>query len=145
MNVALLAIVPLVKHALGESDHDLAVSVDAAAIKGRLHEAALAEPVFALAGQKPVAQEGAQEPRDVVLDEVAVFRDQDLLDIVRMIEEINALGAETEGNDIAILARAAGKECEHVPPERRQVTAQPIPVRPRWVAVGSHARFILPG
>ncbi len=81
---------------------------------------------------------GRSSSKDVALAELAIFGDEDLLDEVGMESERNFARTETDGNDIAVFARAARKEAEHVAAEFGQIAQQPASGRTWRQAVDSH-------
>jgi len=53
-------------------------------VEGRLGEPSLAPPEFALAGQKPIAEQAAVSPEDSRLGKVTIVLDEHVLDQVRV-------------------------------------------------------------
>src|SRR4051812_33593001 len=63
-NVNLSTILPRLLVAFRTADHAFSEARDSGMVKGRLHEATLAFPNVAAAGEQPVAERGAQHAGD---------------------------------------------------------------------------------
>src|SRR5262249_48646512 len=61
-----------------------------------------------------------------------------LFDEVGMAGQVDAARAELEGHQVAVLARAAGEEPEHVAAEFRQIAQEPVPRRAGRAIGGGH-------
>ena len=129
VNVAGFAVAPGIEHAPRQGNDRLGVGGDALAAKGGLHEAALAQPELAFAQEQAVAQPGDQHALSEVLDEVAVAGGEDFLDAVGVADEGDAAGAHAQGEDVAILAGAAGVEAEDVAAPLGKGAEQPVAPR----------------
>ena len=115
------------EHPLGGRDHGRGVGGDPVAVEGRLRKLALLPPEVALARQQAVAQAGPRLAERAVLDEVAVLRDQHLLDEVGMVQHPNPHRTEPKIDDVAVGAGTLGEKPEPVALERPQMARQPVP------------------
>ena len=122
MYVADLVVPPARDHPLAVLYHHLAVSGDALPVEGGLGEPPLASPEGALAGQEPVAQKTEAYALAPALDEVAVVPDEYILDVVRVVQEVDGYVDEAQAHDIAVLSGAPGQENEMVPGVIQEVT-----------------------
>ncbi|MOA36419.1 hypothetical protein D3C78_1579420 [compost metagenome] len=92
-------------------------------MEGRLHQAALAQVVIALAGQEPLAHEELGAPERPALHEVLVLLDQRVADQIRVVEHVDPLGPDAEARHVAVLARDAQKEAQRIAPKAQQQAA----------------------
>jgi hypothetical protein len=74
-------------------------------MKGWLGQATLATMEVALAGQKTFAEESLGALERAAFHEALMVCDQNVLDVVRVIEEVNVLRAEPEINYVAVFMR----------------------------------------
>src|SRR5690242_3895388 len=77
-------------------------------------------------------------PEKRVLDEVALVRDEDVLDQVRIVEEKGGHVEQTQCDDVAIVAGAASQEADQILAERRQVAEEELPFGAGRARTGSH-------
>ena len=84
-------------------------------MKGWLGEPPLTSPEGALAGQEPVAQKAKAYTLAPALDEVAVVLDEYVLDVVRVVQEVDGYVDEAQSHDVTVFSGAAGQESEVIP------------------------------
>src|SRR5919206_1772525 len=94
----------------------------------------------ALARQKPFAQEPLGPLQRAPLDEVLLVSDEHVFDVVRVIQEIHVLRPNLEIDYVAVLARRAHEEVNHVAAVGEETDGGPAPVRPRRTKLYGHAR-----
>ena len=90
VGVTNLAVVPGLEHALGLLDHDRRIALDLLALKCGLGQPSLASPEISLAGQKPLADQGNQPPRQLVFHEIVGMRSQNIIDMFGIHEHVGA-------------------------------------------------------
>jgi hypothetical protein len=56
---------------------------------------------------------------------------QDVLDVVRMIQQMHNERADVKANDIAVFSRALEHKAENVAPKRPQIAQEPVAARAR--------------
>ena len=113
---------PIRQHRLGRAGHQRAEIGDALAMEGRLRQPPLPEPEIAVAGQQPVAGDGAQQVvLEGVLAVVAGVVLQDVLDAVRVADQIDGQRAERIAQHVAVLRRCALQEGVRPDLERAQI------------------------
>jgi hypothetical protein len=96
-------------------------------MKGRLGEAPLAEPEVTFAGQQPVAEQRAEYAIEVAFDEVALLRDQDFLDVARVIENDDPPSTEVQLDVVALRTRALQQKPELVQTDLGHIDQQEVP------------------
>jgi hypothetical protein len=82
--------------------------------EGGLDEFALCLPEFAFAGEQAIAEDGAEGAVVARLEEIFLVLDEDFFDAVGMRDEADGDVEETEVDDVAIFAGAAGEEAAPV-------------------------------
>ena len=87
---------------------------------------------------KAIAEHGAEQFEDVALAEFAIFGDEDLFDVVGMVGEMDFARAKTDGDEIAVVVRAARKEAEHIAAEFGQDCPAAIVREDLAAAAGGH-------
>ena len=110
LDVARLPVFPGLQHPLGVLNHHICISGDAVAMERRLSQLALGAPEIALAGQETLAQGSPCIAQPVMLDELAILRNQHFGDQIGMVEEENRPGPESRPDQGAVLALPA-REC----------------------------------
>ena len=95
-------------------DHRRAVGGDAIAVKRRLHQPALAQVGRAFAGQQSFAEDPLGALQAAALHEALVVRDEDVLDVLRVVDEEHLLAAHPVRDDVAVGAREIGEERERI-------------------------------
>jgi hypothetical protein len=100
--------------------HDARLSGDAAVREGRLHDAALLAPKGALAGQEAVAERppGVHEPDALVV--VGGVVGEDVLGVLRVIEEVQGLGPDRQFRRVAEPVGRGHHHAEPVPAHGQQ-------------------------
>ena len=101
-------------------------------MKGRLGDAPLAEPEFALARQQAVAERHAQFVVERALVIVARVVLQDVANVGRVRDEVATPRANPEIHHIAETAGGAQEHLRRIASERRQHAEDGKPVRARW-------------
>ena len=114
VNVARFTGLPSCEHRCGGLGHDLRIGDDVFVAEGRLDEFSLRLPELAFAGEQAVAEDGAEGAVVARLEEICLVLDEDFLDAVGMDDEADGDVEETEEDDIAIFAGAAGEEAAPV-------------------------------
>jgi hypothetical protein len=105
---------PGASHPIRVRHHRRAVGGNPVAVERRLHQPALPQMDRALAGQQSFAENplGALQP--AALHEALVVRDEDVLDVLRIVDEEHLLAAHAVGDDVAVGAREIGEEGERI-------------------------------
>jgi len=114
----------------GEVHHDRSVTGDLLTMEGRLAQPALAQPEIPFAREEAAPKHRFHvAPKERVLDEVAVIRDEDVLHVIGVIQEIGHAVGKPQPHDIPILARTLGDEAEQILAKLRQVAEEEMPLR----------------
>jgi hypothetical protein len=114
VDVARFGVAPGIGEGAGFGDHRLGVGGDALAMKRGLHQAALAQPEIAFAGEQTVAEEFAIGLQAAALDEFLVVGDDHLLDEIGMVQQDDAIVQRLPGEDVAVRAGPAGEHGERI-------------------------------
>ena len=104
--------------------HLVGVRGDALAVEGGLRESALAAVQVAFAQEQPLADELARALSAAALEEVVVVVDEYVADALGAVDEEDALAADAEGRDVAVLAREFEHEVERVAAARVYESAE---------------------
>src|SRR5260370_426342 len=123
MEIADLPVFPGRHHSLCKSNDGPAVDRQAFTLESRLHQPALPEPKVPLAHEQSFAEDRS-ESRPEVLREIAVVRDQDILDVIRVVEKHGALPAEAQAHDVTIVTGTAREEAKGIAFVFPQIAAQ---------------------
>jgi hypothetical protein len=115
-------------------DHQRGVGVDTLLVKGGLRQATLAAVERRLARQKPFAEQALRTLKPAPLHEARVARDEHVLNVVGVVEQVEVLRHPAEVDHVAVLARHARQEPERVAREREELPAGQHPLRPRRTA-----------
>src|SRR5260221_9341092 len=83
-------------------------------MKRRLHQTALTEVEGILARQQSIAQQTLRPLETAALREVAVVRDEDVADVLRIVDEENLLAAHPVRHEVPVLARESGEKRERI-------------------------------
>jgi hypothetical protein len=103
-------------------------------MKGGLCEPALAQMEVPFAREQPFAEEPLRALEGASFLEEARARHEDVLDVIGMVQQDQALRSDPEANDVAVLARQRRQRAEPIVPKG---TVQPEPeesVRRPWEA-----------
>jgi hypothetical protein len=79
-------------------------------VKGWLCKPPLTSPKGVLASQEPVAQKTKAYALAPAFDEVAIVADENVLDVIRVVQEVDGHVDEAQPNDVAVFSGAAGQE-----------------------------------
>jgi hypothetical protein len=90
-----------------------------------LREPALASMKLALARQKTLAEKTLRAFERAPLVKAFVVRDENVADVVRVVEQEDALRPRPEAHHVAVLAREPREKRERVAPEIEDVLAGP--------------------
>src|SRR5882757_2421350 len=107
-------------------------------MKCRLSEAPLPEVKFAFAGEEPFAQHFLGAHERATLDEVLLIRDEHVANEIGMVEQVNALVADLEEHDVAILFRGLDHEWQPAARELEKHVTGESRARSGW---GSRSRW----
>src|SRR6185295_12184401 len=129
VNVARLAVLEAGDGALRVAHHRVRVRAHAVMVERRLSELPLPAPEIALAREEPPPHDDRQVLRVVVLPDVVARGLEDLLDRVRVIQEIDRLPRQGEANDVPVLPRDALEEPERVADQLDAVPEEGQPAR----------------
>ena len=99
-------------------DHLLRVRRNAVAMKGGLREPTLLQMELAFADEQAIAEHFLEPVNREPFREEAIVRDEDVLDELRMIDEVDGVLvlAESELHDVAVFARQPAEELEWIAP-----------------------------
>ncbi len=105
---------PALAHAIGMRDHHRGIVGNSIAVERRLQQPPLTQVRRALARKESLAQQSFGPLQAPALGEVLLMRDQDIADVLRVIDEVDALATHPEIDDVAVLARDSRKELERI-------------------------------
>src|SRR4051812_32623252 len=98
-------------------------------MKGRLSQATLATMKVALARQETFAEKPLGALERAPFHKALIISDQNVLDVVRVIEEVNILRAESEIDYVAMRARSLLQVGERVTAKRPEIAADQLTFR----------------
>jgi hypothetical protein len=98
-------------------------------MKGWLGQTTLATMKVALAGQKTFAEQSLGALERAAFHEALMVCDQNVLDVVRVIEEVNVLRAKLEIYYVAVFMRCALQVGERVTAKRSEVSTDQLTFR----------------
>jgi hypothetical protein len=98
-------------------------------MKGWLGQTTLATMKVALTGQETFAEKPLGALERAAFHKTLVMSDQNILDVVRMVEEVNVLRAESEMDYVAVLARGLLQVGERIAAKRSEIAADQLTFR----------------
>jgi hypothetical protein len=98
-------------------------------VKSRLHQPPLAQPQLALAGEKAIAGQLADDVEQVALDVVVVIVLQDALHPVGVVDLVEGDVAQPVARDVAVVSRGAHEKAQRIALELQGVAQQRIACR----------------
>ena len=128
---------PVLQHARAGVAHGRRQALDALAMEGRLRQAALPPPEVALAGEEAVADQRLDPSDEAALPVVAVVVLQHVLDVVGVVQQVDAQRPGVEAHHVAVLVAppSAASPAGRGAPRGRSGTgsdsACPAPAAPR--------------
>ncbi len=123
-------------------EHRGRVFVDSVAMKRGLREPALAPPEISFADQQALPQQALGGFfRQRALVKFALLEKQQLLDVVRMVQQDAALQNHRDADDVAVLPRHAAHQFQRVLQqiERHADQRQAFRSRRQAISIGAHA------
>ncbi len=114
VDVARLAGLPRFGKVRGLLHGDLRVARDAFAVKRGIAQAPLAPPELSVAGEQAVAKQFRIRARGHAFDEVAGLAEQDLLDVLRVKEDVDRKVHEAVEDNVAVFARPTRKRARGI-------------------------------
>src|SRR5262249_40026964 len=108
------AVTEFTSKSVGKANHRFGVRGDAAAVKCRLREAALAEPEVTLAGEQAVAEQPLVGLKDASLGELPRLIDEDFFDQHGITDEEDVIVEGAQHDNVAVLALEPAQVFERV-------------------------------
>jgi hypothetical protein len=112
-------------------------------MKGWLGQTTLATMKVALARQKTFAQKTLGALERAAFHEVLMMSDQNVLDVVRVIEKVNVLRAESEIDYVAVLMRGELQVGKRITAKRSEVSADQLTFRAGGIMVDCQQSLLL--